>query len=82
MNPAALILAYVSFWSIMAAGVYLVVVALGNLRGHRLLNQAPSPRGPFLLLRRLSRLWDILLLLLGGLLAASGMFFLYMVAYG
>lgn len=82
MNPAALILAYVSFWSIMAVGVYLMVVALSNLRGQHLDSRASTARGPLLLLRRLARLWDVLLLLLGAVLAASGMFFLYMVAYG
>ncbi len=82
MNPAALILAYISFWSIIAVGVYLSVVGLDNLRRHDLASRAPGGRSYLFLLRRLFQIWDSVLVLLGALLAVSGVLFLYMVVYG
>ncbi len=83
MDPAALILVFISFWSIAVVGGYLVVVGLGNLRDNRLDSRPPVTHGPFLYLRRrLSLIWDVFLLALGTLLAVSAMLFLYMVVYG
>lgn len=83
MDPAALILVFISFWSIAVVGGYLVVVGLGNLRDNRLDSRPPVTHGPFLhLRRRLSLIRDVFLLALGTLLAVSAMLFLYMVVYG
>ena len=82
MNAAAVILVFISFWSITAVGVYLAVVGLDNLGRHDLASRGPAARGYVSIVRRLSPVWDAVLLLLGALLAASGVLFLYMVAYG
>ncbi len=80
MHPGALIAAFISFWSISAVGVYLIVAGLSDL-GHQ--GSATHPGGILFFLRqRLFQSWDIFLLLLGTLLAGLGVFFLYMVAYG
>ncbi len=83
MNPAALIVAYVSSWSIAVVGGYLAVVGLTNLRRHTLASQPPAARPAYLPQRRqLFVFWDIFLLLLGGLLMATGMVILYTLVYG
>lgn len=83
MDPAVLILVFISLWSIAVVGGYLVVVGLGNLRDNRLDGRPPVTHGPILHLpRRLSLIWDVFLLALGTLLAVSAMLFLYMVVYG
>ncbi len=83
MEPGAFILAFISFWSIAVVGGYLMVVGLSNLPRHGLVSRPPAASHLLLLLRqRLFLLWDVFLLLIGALLAASGMFFLYMVVYG
>lgn len=83
MDPAALILVFISFWSIAVVGGYLVVVGVGNLRDNHLDSRPPVTHGSFLhLRRRLSLIWDVFLLALGTLLAVSAMLFLYMVVYG
>lgn len=83
MNPAALILVFVSCWSIAVVGAYLMVVGLGNLRDHRLASRPPDMGGPLLFFRRrLFLVWDVFLVLLGALLAVSSMLFLYTMVYG
>lgn len=83
MNPAALILAFISCWSIAVVGGYLAVTGLGNVRRHSLSSQPPAARRAHLLLqRRLFVFWDVFLLLLGSLLMVMGMVFLYMMVYG
>lgn len=83
MHPAALILAFISCWSIAVVGGYLAVVGLGNLRRHNLASQPPAARRAYLpLQRQLFVFWDVFLLLLGGLLMATGMVILYMLVYG
>lgn len=83
MSPAALILAFVSCWSIAVVGGYLAVIGLGNVRRHLLVSQPPAARRVDLpLQRRLFLLWDVFLLLLGSLLMVMGMVFLYTVVYG
>lgn len=83
MSPAALILVFVSCWSIAVVGAYLMVMGLGNLREHRLASRPPGVGSPLLFLRqRLFLLWDLFLLLMGTLLAASAMLFLYIMVYG
>jgi hypothetical protein len=83
MAPGALIVAFLSFWSIMVVGVYLTVTALGNLRDHRIASHPLGARGPLFQIRyRLLQSRDVCLLFLGILLAGSGIVFLYLVAYG
>ncbi len=78
MNAQAMVLVFISFWSISAVGVYLAVVGLDNLDRHSVSNGARRALFPRLLLQA----WDGAVLLMGGLLAVSGMLFLYMVVYG
>lgn len=84
MNSAAFIASYFSCWSIMAVGAYLMVSGLADLvRRHNMVGEPPAPRGVLVLGRRvLFELWDISLLLLGVLMAASGMLLLYTEAFG
>lgn len=82
MNPAAVILAFFSCWSIAVVGGYLAVVGLGNLRRYRLVSQPPADRRVLLFLQRqLFLFWGVSLLLLGGLLMTTGMVIFYMLVY-
>ncbi|MBI4299568.1 MAG: hypothetical protein HY677_00400 [Chloroflexi bacterium] len=76
MHPAGLLLAMTSFWSISAVGVYLMVVSIGGLRSHAGRGGAASISG------RLVKVREMVMLGLGLVLAAEGVFFTYAVTYG
>jgi len=83
LSPAALILAFISCWSIAVVGGYLAVAGLGNVRRHSLASQPRAARRARPLVHRhLFLFWDVFLLLLGSLLMVMGMVFLYMLVYG
>jgi len=83
LSPAAVILAFISCWSIAVVGGYLAVVGLGNLRRHGLASEPPAARRVQLIMQRqLYVFWDVFLLLLGGLMMATGMLIFYTLVYG
>jgi hypothetical protein len=83
LDPAALIVVFISFWSIAVVGGYLAVVGLGNLRDNHLDSQPSVTHGPLLhLRRRLSLVWDVFLLALGTLLMVGAMVLFYLLVYG
>lgn len=82
MAPLALVLVFISLWSISAVGAYLAVVGADNLQRHfRLQRGRPAEA------RTVAR-WlafeavDLGVLALGFLMIGSGVLFLYMVVYG
>ena len=82
MNPAALVIAFISFWSVTAVGVYLAVVGIDNLQRHYRQVRGAGVAGRTLMRRWLFDAWDAVVLMLGLLLFVSGILFLYMVVYG
>jgi hypothetical protein len=82
MNPEALIVAFISFWSVAAVGIYLAVVGIDNLQRHYRQLRGAGSSGQTLLRRWLFDAWDAAVVTLGVVLFVSGMLFLYMVVYG
>jgi hypothetical protein len=83
LQPAVLIPAFISCWSIAVLGGFFAVVGIGNLRRHHLASEPPvARRGHFPLQRQLFLMWDAFLVMLGGLLMAAGMIILYTLVYG
>lgn len=83
MQPAAFILAFIACWSIAVLGGYLAVAGLGNLHRHAFVGlPAAARRAYFPLQRQLFVLWDVFLLLLGGLLMVAGMVIFYTLVFG
>lgn len=83
MHPGALVVVFLSFWSITLVGVYLMVLALSNLQQQHSASQLAVSQGFVLIVRqRLFQFISLLLLLLGAALTGSGILFLYMVVYG
>jgi hypothetical protein len=83
LQPAAFIIAFIACWSIAVLGGYLAVAGLGNLHRHVLVGLSPAARhAHFPLQRPLFVIWDLFLLLLGGLLMTAGMVIFYTLTYG
>ncbi len=83
MQLAAFILAFVSCWSIAVLGGFLAVLGLGNIRRHHFASQpAVARHGHFPLQQQLFLMWDVVLVLSGGLLMAAGMVIFYTLVYG
>ena len=83
MQPIAFIIAFIACWSIAVLGGYLSVAGLGNLHRHVLVGlPAAARRAHFPLQRQLFVLWDVFLLLLGGLLMVAGMVIFYTLVFG
>lgn len=84
MSSAAFIVSYFSCWSVMAVGAYLMVSGMADLvRRPSPVDGASAPRRALALGRRaLFGFWDTFLLLLGAVMAASGMLLLYDEVFG